>query len=241
MPALDRWAGQFTAWVESVAGPGVAARWTWRPATTAPRSCVALLVILYVPAVTGIAWLLGRVLERYTLERQKRDGAWRGEWAMLLGRVPQLAASRGERAQRRINSRLYGDLDRTWGRQNGWSAAMLMFTEVYNFLSTRLLAYLPALPALCRGQHELPHFAASSELTAELIRDVSWFINVMPAIATLKANAGRLIGTGRGAWSGCKERQAFYAETGVSRFDRTRGTGRRGADAGRAAPAPSRP
>ncbi len=177
------------------------------------------LVLVYVPAVTLIAILLGRVLERQQLERQRRDGAWRGELATMLNRVGQLAISRGERAQRQINRRLYGAVNRTWHRQNVWAAGMLMFNDTYTFLSRRLLAYLPALPAYMAGNMTFRGFATSSELTAELITDVSWFINVMPAIATLKANAGRLTELAS-AIERVRERHRFYAETGISRFER---------------------
>ena len=54
------------------------------------------------------------------------------------------------------------------------------------------MAYLPALPAYMAGNLSFRDFVARGELTAELIGDVSWFINVMPAIATLRANATRL-------------------------------------------------
>ncbi|CAN0583854.1 unnamed protein product, partial [Ectocarpus sp. 12 AP-2014] len=91
----------------------------------------------------------------------------------------------------------------------------------YGFLSSRLLAYLPALPSYMAGNLSFRTFAANSELTAELIGDVSWFINVMPAIATLKANASRLTEVAQ-AVDRVRARQEFYAETGVSRFDRTR-------------------
>ena len=57
-----------------------------------------LLVIVYVPTITWVAWGLGRIIERLSLERQKRNGAWRGEWGTFLNRVAQLAASHGERA-----------------------------------------------------------------------------------------------------------------------------------------------
>ena len=177
------------------------------------------LVAVYVPAITFLAWLIGRVLERQQLERQKNDGAWRGELGAMLNRVGQLAISRGERAQRRINGRLYTALDRTWHRQNVWQSGMMMFKDVYNFLSHRLFAYMPALPAYMAGGMTFRDFAASSELTAELIGDVSWFINVMPAIAMLRANAGRLTSLAD-AVERVRERQAFYAATGVSRFDR---------------------
>ena len=127
------------------------------------------------------------MLERQQLERQKNDGAWRGELGAMLNRVGQLAISRGERAQRRINGRLYMALDGTWHRQNAWGAGMMMFKDVHGFVSRRIFAYLPALPAYMAGEMTFRNFAASSELTAELIEEISWFINVMPAIAMLRA------------------------------------------------------
>jgi vitamin B12/bleomycin/antimicrobial peptide transport system ATP-binding/permease protein len=135
--------------------------------------------------------------------------------------VDLLAASRGERAQRRVNARLYGAVDRTWGQQNTWLATMMMFTEAYNFLSQRLLAYLPALPAFMTGEMSFRTYAASSELTAELISGVSWFINVMPAIAGLRANARRLTELAD-AIERVRDRARFYAETGRSDFERAR-------------------
>ncbi|MFD1796546.1 ABC transporter ATP-binding protein/permease [Paracoccus aurantiacus] len=179
------------------------------------------LIVVYVPTITYIAWKLGRIIERLSIQRQRRDGAWRAEWAGLLNRVGRMAASRGERAQSRINGELYSELDQTWGKQNWLSSGMMMFGSVYNFLSARLLSYLPALPAYMAGNLSFRDFAANGELTAELIGDVSWFINVMPAIATLKANAGRLTELAQ-AVERVRARQAFYAETGISEFERER-------------------
>ncbi|MBL9059943.1 MAG: ABC transporter ATP-binding protein/permease [Mangrovicoccus sp.] len=224
VPALDRWAGQFSAWLSATFGPAMGERIDLAPGIYGTALLIALLVLLYVPTVTAIAWMIGRVLERQTLERQRRDGAWRGELGTMLHRVSQLATSRGERAQARVNDRLYARVDRTWGKQNVWSAAMLMFTSVYAFLSTKLLAYLPALPAYISGSLSFRSYTAVSELTAELINDVSWFINVMPAIATLRAHATRLNELAE-AVERVQERDRFYAETGVSRFERLRANG----------------
>jgi vitamin B12/bleomycin/antimicrobial peptide transport system ATP-binding/permease protein len=218
VPLLDAWGAQLNAWAARLL-PAFAARIDFVPGNYGTVIVVTGLVILYVPAITFFAWLLGRVLERLSLERQRRDGAWRGEWSTLLNRVSQLASSRGERAQRRINARLYGDLDQTWSKQNVWESTLMCFTDVYNFLSTRLLAYLPALPSYMAGNMSFRTFAASSELTAELIKDLSWFINVMPAIATLRANAGRLAELAD-AIERVRARHHFYAETGVHRFER---------------------
>ena len=161
------------------------------PGTYGTAILAGALFVIYVPATTLVAWMIGRILERLTVERQKNDGAWRGELVTMLNRVGLMAASRGEAAQLRTNARLYGKVDDTWRRQNVWLATMMMFSDVYTFLSQKLLAYLPALPAFISGDMSFRAYAASSELTAELIGGLSFFINVMPAIAALKANAGR--------------------------------------------------
>jgi putative ATP-binding cassette transporter len=220
VPFLDRWGVAANEALVQWLGP-VAGHVNLVPGQYGTALMAGALVLVYVPTITYVAWLLGRIIERLNLQRQRRNGAWRGEWGVMLNRVSQLAASRGERAQARINGRLYADVDVTWGRQNRLDAGMMMFSNMYSFLSSRLLAYLPALPAFMAGNLSFRDFAANSELTAELIGDVSWFINVMPAIATLKANAVRLTEVAN-AIERVRERQEFYAETGVSRFERTR-------------------
>jgi vitamin B12/bleomycin/antimicrobial peptide transport system ATP-binding/permease protein len=220
VPMLDAWGNRANTWIEHVF-PSLATHVDFVPGDFGTALIVGTMVLFYVPAGTFVAWLLGRVLERLALDRQRREGAWRGEWCALLNRVNQLSSSRGERAQQRINARLYARLDRTWSRQNVWESAMLLFTDIYNFLSSRLLAYLPALPAFMAGNLSFRTFAASSELTAELIKDVSWFINVMPAIAMLRANAGRLNELAR-AVERVRERREFYSETGIHRFEHVR-------------------
>ncbi|RJL16395.1 ATP-binding cassette domain-containing protein [Paracoccus siganidrum] len=216
VPFLDRWGAQAN---EAMARAGIPVDLV--PGVYGSALLSLTLIVVYVPAITFLAWKLGRIIERLSIQRQRRDGAWRGEWGVMLNRVSQLAAARGERAQSRINGQLYAGLDRTWGKQNWLTSGMMLFTNLYNFLSTRLLAYLPALPAYMAGNLNFRDFVASSELTAELIGDVSWFINVMPAIATLKANARRLTELA-GAIERVRERQAFYAETGISRFQHLR-------------------
>ncbi len=223
IPWLDEWGRAASAGLLRSAGIAV----DLRPGEFGTALLAGLLVVVYVPALTFVAWLIGRVIERLQLERQRRDGAWRGELNTMLNRVAQMAASRGERAQKRINQRLYTDLDRVWQRQNVWAAGMMMFTDVYNFLSHRLLAYLPAIPALTAGTMSFRDYIASSELTAELIGGISWFINVMPAIAMLRANARRLRELAI-AVERVHDRQAFYAETGISRFRHARSKGYRG-------------
>ncbi|MFT4012223.1 MAG: ATP-binding cassette domain-containing protein [Paracoccus sp. (in: a-proteobacteria)] len=221
VPFLDRWGASANAALEPWLGAGLAGRIDLVPGQYGSVLLTLALVVVYVPVITWLAWRLGRVIERLTIRRQRHDGAWRGEWSIMLSRVGQLASARGERAQARINDRLYDDLDRTWGKQNWLGAGVMLFNNVYSFLSARLLAYLPGLPAYMAGNLTFRDLAAGSELTAELIGDLSWFINVMPDIAALKANAQRLTELAA-AIERVKARQDFYAQTGVSRFSRAR-------------------
>ena len=216
---LDRAGAAANRLLESLLGPEIAGRIDLVPGDYGTALLAAGLVALYVPMATLFAWRVGRVVQSRTLERQKSDGAWRGELASMLNRVGLVAASRGQFAQRATNARLYDGINRAWRRQNVWVATMLMFTEVSNFLSQRLLAYLPALPAFMAGNMSFRAFVANSELTTELIVGASWFTNVMTEIAVLRANATRLTALAA-AVERVRDRDRFYAETGRSDFRR---------------------
>lgn len=221
VPWLDDVGGAVSFWVGARLGPTAGAWADFSPGEYGAAVLIFALVALYVPLATGLAWALGRILERQTLERQRRDGAWRGEMAAMLGRVAQMAGSGGHMVQRDVNGRLYDRVNRAWKAQNVTNAAFLMFNDVHLALSRRLLAYAPALPSYLAGSISFRTYAAMSELTAELINDLSWFINVMPAIATLRANMTRVTRLAR-AIEQVRARTAFYAETGVAAIRRSR-------------------
>jgi putative ATP-binding cassette transporter len=216
---LDRAGAAANRGLEALLGPAIAGRVDLVPGDYGTALLAGGLVILYMPLVTLFAWRVGRVVQSRTIERQKSDGAWRGELASMLNRVALVAASRGQFVQRATNSRLYGGIDRAWRRQNTWVATMLMVTEVSNFLSQRLLAYVPALPAFMAGNMSFRGYVAASELTTELIQGASWFTNVMTEIAVLRANAARLTALAS-AIERVRDRDRFYAETGRSDFRR---------------------
>ncbi len=225
VPFLDRWGVSANAALARWIGPEAAAHIDLVPGRYGSGLLSLVLVAVFVPCATLIAWKLGRIIERLSIQRQRRDGAWRGEWGVMMNRVAQMAIAKGERAQRRVNRELYDELDATWGKQNRLGCGLMMFNSTYGFLSARLLAYLPALPAYMANNMNFRDYIAGSELTAELIGDVSWLINVMPAIATLKANAARLTELAQ-AIERVRARDAFYAETGISAFERGRPSGK---------------
>ncbi|ORE92417.1 ABC-transporter ATP-binding protein [Stappia sp. 22II-S9-Z10] len=217
VPFLERWFAAIGSKATELFGPAVGSALTFSPGDYGSALLVALLIIVYVPLGTFCAWLLGRVLERQTLERQSRDGTWRGELNEMLGRSGQLAISHGQRVQQRTNGKLYGRIDDVWHRMNITQAGFMMFTNSYNFLSKRLVSYLPALPGYLSGALSFRAYSATSELAAELIEDCSWFIQVMPAIATLKANAVRLTEVAN-AIEIASDQTDFYSQTGVHAF-----------------------
>lgn len=217
---LDIWAARLSALVGDRFGPEAGALADISPGEYGSAILVFAVVIVYVPLGTWGAWRIGRVLERQALERQRSDGDWRGELSRMLARAPQMSASRGQRVQARINGRLYRSIDRIWARNNLTSVGFMLFNGAYTFLSNRLISYMPALPGYMAGTLSFRDYSATSELVAELINDCSWFIHVMPAIATLRANVGRLTEVAE-AIEAAQDRTRFYGETGVHAFRRT--------------------
>ena len=122
--ALPRQAGaSANGLVERLLGPGDrGTRSTSCRATTARRSSPAVLVALYIPAVTFFAWRVGRVVQQRTLERQKqRRRLARRARLDAQPRRPRRRLVRPCRAARH-KCRLYAGIDHAWRRQNVWVA-----------------------------------------------------------------------------------------------------------------------
>ncbi|ABX63463.1 Microcin J25 export ATP-binding/permease protein mcjD [Brucella canis ATCC 23365] len=175
------------------------------------------VILLYVPLGTLIAIKIGKRLERLNLGMQKAEGSYRGEWTTFLRRSFQISASEGENVQRTVNNRLYREVDGTWDKLNRFDAAYLAFSQAYGFLSLRIVAYIPGFLPYMSGAVNFRNYVTGAELVAAMINDCSWFIQVMPAIANLRANAGRVIGLAQSIES-VQEPAEFYARSGVNRF-----------------------
>ncbi|MCV0397404.1 MAG: ABC transporter ATP-binding protein/permease [Rhizobiaceae bacterium] len=174
-------------------------------------------VALYVPLNTIVAVRLGKVLERLNHAIQQTEGSYRGELTTFLRRSFHVAASRGEHVQKGLNGRLYGKVDQTWARLNRVDAGYMSFTLVYNFIGARVVAYMPGILPYMAGSIDLRRYVTGAELVAAMINECSWFIHVMPAIASLKANAGRVIGLAE-AIETVQTPPDFYGGGGVSAF-----------------------
>lgn len=214
---LDRWAAEFSGFLARNVGPEAAVWLDLSPGRYGLALLAFAVVVIYVPLGYVVAARIGRALERQTVVRQARTGSWRGEFNMMLARSNQLAASRGERVQARVNGRLYGAVDEVWNRVIRTEARFMVFSETYNFVASRLIAYLPALPAYLSGAIGFRRYSATSELVAQFIADTSWLIQVMPAIAALKANAARLTELAN-VIDDAQDRTGFYGQTGHSDF-----------------------
>lgn len=182
-------------------------------------SAVLALVAVgaYVPLNTWIAVKLGGLLERLSIRMQQAEGSYRGELTTFLRRSFHVAASRGEHVQKTMHERLYVDIDRTWSRlivvNTGYSA----FEMVYNFVGARVVAYAPGLVPFIHSRLDLKGYITGAELVNSLISQCSWFIHVMPAIATLRANSKRVTELAE-AIENVQQPAEFYRQTGRSEF-----------------------
>ncbi|MGB3538820.1 MAG: ABC transporter ATP-binding protein/permease [Mesorhizobium sp.] len=178
-------------------------------------------VAVYVPANTYIAVRLGGLLERLSIRMQTAEGSYRGELTTFLRRSFHVAASRGEDVQKAMHERLYVDIDRTWARMNIVNAGYDSFERIYNFIGARVVAYGPGLLPFITSRVDLKGYITGAELVNSLISQCSWFIHVMPAIATLRANSRRVIDLAE-AIENVQHPREFYKRTGSSdfRYDR---------------------
>ncbi len=175
------------------------------------------VVAAYVPLNTLIAVRLGGLMERLNVRLQQAEGTYRSELNTLLRRSFHVAASRGERVQQAMHDRHYGDIDRTWGRLNTVNAGYMSFELIYNFVAARFVAYAPGLVPYMHGQINLKGYVTGAELVNSLISQCSWFIQVMPAIASLRADSRRVMDLAE-AIENVQQPQRFYGLTGQAEF-----------------------
>lgn len=176
-----------------------------------------LAVALYVPLNTWIAVKLGGMLERLNIRMQKAEGSYRGELTTFLRRSFHVAASNGESVQRSMHRRLYSEIDSTWSRFNVFNSIYMGFELVYNFVGARVIAYGPGLVPFIHNGIDLKGYITGSEQVNALIQRCSYFIHVMPAIATLRANSQRVTQLAQ-AIEDVQHPREFYSQTGRSDF-----------------------
>ncbi len=181
-------------------------------------ACLAFAAIaIYVPLNTFIAAKLGGVLQRLSVRMQWAEGTYRTELNTLLHRSLHVAVLHGERAQKAVNHRRYLDIDQTWASLNRVTAGYMGFELVHNFIGSRIVAYAPGLLPYVDNKVSLQHYVTGAELATALINECSWFIHVMPDIATLRANARRITELAE-AIETVQRPQEFYARTGPYEF-----------------------
>lgn len=148
---------------------------------------------------------------------QWAEGSYRSELNTLLHRSLHVAVLHGERAQKAVNRRRYLDIDQTWASLNRITAGYMGFELVYNFVGSRIVAYAPGLLPYVDNTVSLKNYVTGAELANALINECSWFIHVMPEIATLRANARRITDLAD-AIEAVQRPQEFYARTGTCDF-----------------------
>jgi ABC-type uncharacterized transport system fused permease/ATPase subunit len=178
-------------------------------------------VVIYVPLNTWFALKLGGALERLKVASQQTEGSFRAELTTLLRRSFHVAAARGEAVQRTTNERLYDGIDRVWHRLNWFDAGYKAYNSIYNFIAFRVVSYAPGLLPYMNNDISLKGYVTGAELINRLISECSWFIHVMPDIASLKANARRVMELAD-AIERVIDPDDFYRTTGRSDFQYAR-------------------
>lgn len=185
---------------------------------TYASACLTFAAVLaYVPLNTFLAVKLGAILQRLDVRMQWAEGSYRRELATLLNRSFHVAASQGEGVQKRINRQRYDEIDQTWGSLNVLTAGYMGFELVYNFFSSRIIAYAPGLLPYAESRISLQGYVTGAELANAVINDCSWFIHVMPDIARLRANAKRVTDLAE-AIEQAQLPKEFYARSGCSQL-----------------------
>ena len=174
-------------------------------------------IAIYVPINTLVAAKLGSILQRLSVRMQWAEGSYRTELNTLLHRSFHVAALRSEGGQKSVNRRRYQDIDQTWASLNWINAGYMGFELVYNFMGSRFVAYAPGLLPYVDNKISLQTYITGAELANALINACSWFIHVMPDIATLRANARRITDLAR-AIEAVQQPEEFYAQTGPNEF-----------------------
>lgn len=181
-------------------------------------ACLTFAAVLaYVPLNTFLAVKLGAILQRLDVRMQWAEGSYRRELATLLNRSFHVAATQAEGVQNRINRQRYADIDQTWAGLNFLTAGYMGFELVYNFFSSRIIAYAPGLLPYAESRISLQGYVTGAELANAVINDCSWFIHVMPDIARLRANAVRVTELAE-AIEEAQHPKEFYARTGCSQL-----------------------
>lgn len=181
-------------------------------------ACLTFAAVLaYVPLNTYLAVRLGAILQRLDAKMQWAEGSYRRELATLLNRSFHVAAAEGEGVQERINRQRYAEIDHTWGSLNVVTAGYMGFELVYNFFSSRIVAYAPGLLPYAESRISLQGYVTGAELANAVINDCSWFIHVMPDIARLRANAKRVTDLAE-AIEEAQHPREFYAHSGCSQL-----------------------
>ncbi|MDP9813575.1 ABC-type uncharacterized transport system fused permease/ATPase subunit [Rhizobium tibeticum] len=175
-------------------------------------------IAIYVPVNTFLAAKLGAIFQRLSARMQSAEASYRTELNTLLHRSFNIAALRAEQAQRAFNRERYGQIDQTWASLNWITACYMGFELIYNFLGARIVAYAPGLFPFAENKIGLQTYVTGAELANALINECSWFIHVMPDIATLRVNARRItdLATAIGAVRNPRE---FHALSGRCEFE----------------------
>ncbi len=166
---------------------------------------------------TFVAYKIGKYISEASKNFQEGEATYRGGVSTMMRNAFYIAASAGRFVEKRISRSQYDDANKYWHKNNLVTSGYMGFTNIYNPFSSHIVSYLPALANYVSGNMGMRDYLKTSSTVGSIMNSMEWVIDVMPAIATLRANVNRITDVTK-AIHAVHDPKEFYKETGISDF-----------------------
>lgn len=183
----------YALWDKKTAIPGYEGNPYINTFTLAALSCA-----IFIPPLTYAAAQLGKKIKNVDKRKQESGADFRNTIETASFRSDEIALSGGQQIQQGLNEKKYIPVDRNWHSGNIIDSGYMLFSAFYNHLGDKLIPFAAAMPAANAGLMSVKEWVTYSELVARVFDSFSWFINVMPALARLSADAERVMSIAQG-------------------------------------------
>ncbi|HJV25215.1 MAG TPA: ABC transporter ATP-binding protein/permease [Aromatoleum sp.] len=153
---------------------------------------MVVLAFAYAGAGALLGYLLGRPLVRTTNRLQSYEANLRFSLARARENSEAIALTHGEGMERRIATRLFGDIAQGWDRQTLAYLGIVSFSTAYGNLMP-IFPILVAAPKFIAGAMTLGLLMQAAQAFERLASALSWPIDKLGEIATWRTSAGRIV------------------------------------------------
>ncbi|PZO77902.1 MAG: hypothetical protein DI626_12190, partial [Micavibrio aeruginosavorus] len=166
---------------------------------------------------TYVAYKIGKYISEASKNFQEGEATYRNGVSTMMRNAFYISASAGRFVEKRISRSQFKDADRAWHKNNLVTSGYMSFAGLYNPFSSHIVSYLPALANYISGEMALKEYLKTTSTVGSIMNSMEWVIDVMPAIATLRANVNRITDVTK-AIHAVHDPKEFYSQTGISDF-----------------------